>query len=250
WVLLIRQARVAGAGMAMASPTMGLNAPLFLMTWVVMMVAMMLPAASPMILTFHRVQETRRRRQEAFVSTWIFVGGYLLVWTVAGVAAYAGALAAESIGARLALPASAVARIGGAILVAAGLYQLSPLKDRCLTACRSPLSFIMTSWREGAGGAVRMGLAHGMQCLGCCWLLFIILFPLGIMNIAAMIAVTLLVSAEKVLPWGGRAVRATAAALVLYGVAVALYPSALPTFTGSGGMVSPAPGMMARPGPG
>lgn len=234
WVLLIRQAHVAQADMLMSSPTMGLRAPLFLAMWVLMMVAMMFPTAAPMVLTFHRVQQSKRLRREAFVSTWIFVGGYMLVWTLAGVAAYVGALAADLIAEHLALSAPAAARIGGAILVAAGLYQLSPLKDRCLTACRSPLSFIMTSWRDGAGGAVRMGLGHGMQCLGCCWLLFTILFPLGIMNIVAMIAVTLLVSAEKTLPWGRRAAWVTTVALVAYGAVVVVVPRTLPTFVPEG----------------
>jgi predicted metal-binding membrane protein len=99
------------------------------------------------------------------------------------------------------LPETA-ARIGGAVLVAAGLYQLSPLKDLCLSQCRTPVGFIMTSWRDGILGALRMGLRHGAYCLGCCWLLFAILFPLGMMNIAAMAAVTALVFAEKTLPWG------------------------------------------------
>jgi len=219
--------------MAMASPTMGLSAPLFMAIWVVMMVAMMFPATAPMILTFHRVQESKRFRQETFVSTWIFVGGYLLVWALAGVAAHAGALAAEFLAACFALSAAAA---GGIILVAAGLYQLSPLKDRCLAACRSPLSFLMTSWRDGAGGAVRMGLHDGLQCLGCCWLLFVVLFPLGIMNIVAMIAVTLLVFAEKTLPWGRRTARAAAAALAMYGATVVMYPPALPTFAEPAGM--------------
>src|SRR6185437_2031763 len=98
------------------------------------------------------------------------------------------------------------ARIGGGVLIAAGMYQMSPLQRTCLTKCRSPLSWIINSWRDGASGAVRMGIEHGVYCLGCCWLLFVILFPLGIMNIAAMAVVTVIVFAEKTLPWGRSAV--------------------------------------------
>ena len=240
WASLIWQGSSAGSGMAMASPTMGFRAPLFLTIWVVMMVAMMFPAAAPMILTFHRVHESKRRRGEAFVSTWAFVAGYMLVWTLAGVAAYLGALAAERVSARFGLSSAAAARIGGVVLIAAGLYQLTPLKDRCLAKCRTPISFIMTSWRDGVAGALRMGFLHGVYCLGCCWLLFAILFPLGIMNIFAMVAITVLVLAEKTLPWGRRAAGASAAALVLYGAAVVFFPPALPTFVEPGGMAMPS----------
>src|SRR6476646_803569 len=126
WAELVWQGAGGDMNMAMDSPTMGLRAPLFLATWVIMMVAMMFPTAAPMIVTFHKVQAGKRRRGEAFVSTWIFVAAYLLVWTLSGVAAYAGALAAEAVAARAALSPATAARIGGAVLVAAVLYQLTP----------------------------------------------------------------------------------------------------------------------------
>jgi predicted metal-binding membrane protein len=204
WALLVWQGDGADMGMAMASPTMGMRAPLFLTIWVVMMVAMMFPTAAPMILTFHKVQASKRQRGEAFVTTWVFVAAYMLVWTLSGVAAYAGVLAAEAIAVSAALSSVAAARIGGAILVIAGLYQLTPLKDVCLSKCRTPITFILTSWRDGTAGALRMGVLHGAYCLGCCWLLFVILFPLGIMNIAVMAAITFLIFTEKTLPWGAR----------------------------------------------
>ena len=227
WFVVIRQA--SGMGMAMGL-TMGMTAWLFLAMWIVMMVAMMLPAAGPMILTFHQVQVGRRRRGEAFVATWVFVAAYLAVWATSGVAAWLGAVAAERLADGLGLSPRLVARIGGAVIVLAGLYQLSPLKYVCLTKCRTPLAFIMTSWREGIGGAVRMGVAHGAYCLGCCWLLFVILFPLGIMNLAAMAVITLLIVAEKSLPGGRITARVAAGALVLYGAAVLADPRLLPTF--------------------
>jgi len=230
WAVLVMQAGDAAPGMAMTSLTMGMPAAAFLAMWVVMMVAMMFPAAAPMIMTFHRIQSGRRERGEGFVPTWLFVGGYLLVWSLAGVVAYLGAVAAEAIAARWQLSAPAAARIAGVLLVAAGLYQLTPLKNVCLSKCRSPLGFILTSWRNGAGGALRMGLVHGIYCLGCCWLLFAVLFPLGIMNIAAMTMLTLVVFAEKSLPWERTAVYGVAAALIAYGLLVIGMPSALPTF--------------------
>ncbi|MFL5256575.1 MAG: DUF2182 domain-containing protein [Rhodopila sp.] len=239
WALLVWQA--TGTDMDMATPTMGMRAPLFLTVWAVMMVAMMFPTAAPMILTFHKVQASKRARGEAFVSTWVFVAAYLLVWTLSGVAAYAGALATEEVAARTGLSPATAARIGGAVLVVAGAYQLTPLKDLCLAKCRTPIGFIMTSWRDGAVGALRMGLLHGGYCLGCCWLLFVVLFPLGIMNIPAMAVITLIVFAEKTLRRGRLIARGTAAALVVYGTVVMVAPRALPTFMERGGMVMPTP---------
>jgi len=247
WAMLAWPGADANMDMAMGSPTMGLQAPLFLAVWVIMMVAMMFPTAAPMILTFHEVQAARRRRGDAFVATWVFVTAYLLVWAVAGVAAYVGALAAEAVAVRAAMSPATAARIGGVVVVAAGLYQLTPLKDVCLSKCRTPIGFIMTSWRDGAAGALRMGILHGVYCLGCCWLLFVILFPLGIMNIAAMAVVTVIVFAEKTLPWGRLAVRATAAALVVYGMVVIVAPHFLPTFAMAHDMAMPADMPMPKP---
>ncbi|HEX6108185.1 MAG TPA: DUF2182 domain-containing protein, partial [Ktedonobacteraceae bacterium] len=121
------------------------------------------------------------------------------------------------------------ARIGGGVLVLAGLYQLSPLKRSCLAKCRTPLDFILGSWREGYIGSFRMGLEHGLYCLGCCWLLFVIFFPLGMMNVAVLAVVTVLIFAEKSLPLGQRVAQLAALALIAYGVLVVVVPGALPT---------------------
>ncbi|MPZ24363.1 MAG: DUF2182 domain-containing protein [Dehalococcoidia bacterium] len=209
--------------------TMGMEAPLFLATWVVMMVAMMFPTAAPMVLLFNRVHSQRRERGRAFVPTWVFVAGYLVVWSAFGVVAYAGALLGEEAAGRWMWLMDNAARLGGAVLIAAGLYQLSPLKDMCLTKCRMPLTFIMTSWREGYGGALRMGLEHGKYCLGCCWLLFVILFPLGIMNVAAMALVTVLIFMEKAWRFGTQARFAASAVLIGLGALVLANPDLLPT---------------------
>ena len=239
WALLAWQAGAGGdMDMAMNSPTMGMRAPLFLAVWVVMMVAMMFPAAAPMILTFQKLQAGRRRRGETFVATWVFVAAYMLVWALSGVVAYAGAVAAEAIAARTGLSAVAASRIGGAVLILAGLYQLTTLKERCLTKCQTPMGFLMTSWRDGTTGALRMGVLHGLYCLGCCWMLFVILFPLGIMNITAMAVITLVIFGEKTLSWGRPVARATAVALVAYGAVVTVLPRTLPTYMQMGGVVS------------
>jgi len=247
WALLLWQA--AALDMPGMGPTMGLAAPLFLAVWVVMMVAMMFPTAAPMVLIFHQVQAGKRRRGETFVATWVFVAAYLFVWTLAGVVAYGGAVLSERLARSAGLSADAAARIGGALLIVAGLYQLTSLKSLCLSQCRTPIGFIMTSWRDGLGGAVRMGVEHGLYCLGCCWLLFVILFPLGIMNVAAMAVITVLIFAEKAFPWGVRIAQLAAGALVLYGAVVLFVPSALPTFMAgqsaempSGKTNVPAPG--------
>jgi len=239
WTLLVWQwsGMDAGMPMDMYSPTMGMRASLFLAVWMIMMVAMMFPTAAPMILTFHQVQSGKRGRGETFISTWAFVAGYMLVWAVMGVLAFAGAAGAETLTGHVGLSTATAARIGGALLMFAGAYQLSPLKDLCLAKCRTPIGFILTSWRDGQWGAVRMGLQHGLLCLGCCWLLFLALFPLGIMNVAAMAVVTLLIFVEKTLPAGERIAKVSGVALLLYGAVVLVFPQALPTFQAADGMI-------------
>lgn len=227
WVVLLFQSSSSDG--EMMSLTMGMGAPVFIAVWVVMMVAMMFPTAAPMILTFARVQRGKRARQQLAVPTWIFVAAYLVVWTLFGVVAYGGAVTAQGLADRSMWLMDNAARIGGGVLVVAGLYQLSPLKSTCLTKCRTPMQFIMTSWRDGYGGAFRMGVQHGAYCLGCCWLLFVILFPLGVMNVAAMAVLTALIFAEKSLPGGREISLLAAAALVVYGAVVVFVPDALPT---------------------
>jgi predicted metal-binding membrane protein len=227
WAILIWQSAMKD-NMA-TSLTMGLGAALFLSIWVVMMVAMMFPTAAPMILMFARVHADKRQSGKAFVPTWVFVSAYLLLWTLFGVLAYVGAIWVEALAKQLPWLMANAARIGGGVLVMAGLYQLSPLKRSCLARCRTPLDFVLSSWRDGYLGSFRMGLEHGLYCLGCCWLLFVILFPLGMMNVAAMVVVTLLIFAEKSLPIGERIAQLAALALIAYGVLVVVVPSALPT---------------------
>jgi predicted metal-binding membrane protein len=224
WVVVVRQAGMtSGAG-----PTMGMAIPLFLAAWVAMMVAMMFPTAAPMIMMFATVSAGKRQRGQPFVPTWIFVSSYLVVWLGFGALAYVVAVGADGLSQRSMWLMGNAARLGGLLLLAAGAYQLSPLKNLCLAKCRSPLSFILTSWHDGHAGAVWMGLKHGAYCLGCCWLLFAILFPLGIMNIAVMVALTLLIFAEKTLPVGPIIGRVAGIGLIGYGTLVIFVPHVLP----------------------
>jgi predicted metal-binding membrane protein len=155
---------------------------------------------------------------------------------VSGIVAYALALAGDELAEQSMWLMDNAARIGGVVLIAAGLYQLSPLKNVCLSKCRSPISFILNSWRDGYGGSFRMGLEHGVYCLGCCWLLFVILFPLGMMNIAVLAGITALIFAEKSTAWGRQIATLAAIALIAYGALVILVPEALPMMMDDEGM--------------
>lgn len=218
-----RQAMPTGLGLSM-----GMGAPLFIGMWTVMMAAMMFPASAPMILTFSTLQARKREAGRPFVPVSVFVTSYLAVWAAFGVVAFAFAAgvdrAAESSGwLTMQWP-----RIAGALLVAAGVYQLTALKDVCLGKCRTPFDFLLHHWRDGRAGAFVMGLQHGLYCLGCCWLLFVILIPLGVMNLAAMLTVTVLVFSEKVLPHARATARVAGVGLVVYGAVVIGHPGALP----------------------
>lgn len=225
WVVFLNQARQPTAmGHAMGPDlTMGGSWPLFLAMWVAMMVAMMFPAAAPMVVMYGRM----RRSDPLSVS--LFTGTYIALWFAFGTVAYLLSALVEAGARRSDWVAMNWGRAGGALLLIAGIYQLTPLKDICLRQCRTPLSFVMTHWCEGRKGAVRMGLAHGMYCVGCCWLLFLILVPLGVMNVAAMVAVAALVFSEKVIPRGRGIGLAAAVMLMLYGAAVIVQPALLPT---------------------
>jgi predicted metal-binding membrane protein len=226
WGLLIWQAAMMNKK-AMGL-TMGMGAMLFVVLWVVMMIAMMFPTAAPMILMFRTVYANKRQLRQLFVPTWIFVSAYLLVWSLCGVLAYILAVGIEQLAAQSMWLMENATRFSAIVLIAAGLYQLSPLKRICLSKCRTPLQFILTSWRDGYGGAFRMGLEHGIYCLGCCWLLFALLFPLGIMNVAVMAILTVLIFAEKSLPIGRQLSLVAGVGLITYGVLVMILPSVLP----------------------
>jgi predicted metal-binding membrane protein len=192
------------AGMKMSGPDMhawsaSTLVPLFLM-WVEMMVAMMTPSAAPMILTFAAVNRKRLEQERPFVPTGIFLLGYLAVWATFSALIAVAQWILHSTALLSPMMVSTSPLLGGALLVAAGIFQWTPLKNTCLTHCRSPLSFLLTGWREGRRGAFVMGLKHGAYCTGCCWFLMALLFVVGVMNIWWVAAISILVLLEKVAP--------------------------------------------------
>lgn len=205
----------AMAAMAMTpQPWNWTTAWLALVMWSVMMAAMMLPSASPMVLLVARTPGSSSLR------TALFVLGYLTVWSLFSSAATAlqGALQALRL---LSDSGLGDPLLAGGVLIGAGVYQWTPLKGRCLEHCRSPLAFMLSHWRPGPSGAWRLGLVHGAYCVGCCWLLMLLLFVSGVMNLLWAAALAVLVLLEKVLPGGRWVARAAGAALVVWGVAIA-----------------------------
>lgn len=168
--------------------------------WSVMMVAMMLPSASPMILTYSRIYQARAGRGMATVPAWLFTAGYLLVWMACAVALATGQWALYERG----MLSSAMGHVdplpGGGLLVLAGVFQFSALKQACLSKCRSPMGFMMTQWREGTIGTLVMGVRLGAYCTGCCWALMLLMFVGGVMSLAWMAALAAFFLAEKRLP--------------------------------------------------
>ena len=202
------------SGMDMGPNTDPGSLGFFTGVWVLMMAAMMFPSAAPMVAVYARVSRPAR----APGATVVFVAGYLVTWALAGVLGWSLAVAARDSGA---ISWDDGGRyVVAAILVGAALYQLTPLKDRCLTHCRSPISFVLNHWRPGRAGALRMGTAHGAWCVGCCWALMASLFALGVMSLAWMVVVAILIAGEKLLPWKAAANRGIALLLLTLGVAV------------------------------
>lgn len=195
----------------------------FVVAWAAMMTAMMFPSVAPMLLLFQTMATRRKATGAAHVPTWIFALGYLAVWTAIGVAAWV----LIQVGSDLVSWMSVTGRETwaplalGTVLVVAGLYQFTPLKNACLRQCQSPIGFVMSHWRDGPQGALRMGFVHGAYCLGCCWALFAVLVATGVMSLAWMLLLTLVVTAEKLLPAGPRVPQAIGVAFLAVGIWVA-----------------------------
>jgi predicted metal-binding membrane protein len=205
----------------------------FLITWVVMMTAMMFPSVGPMVAMYVSIHRGRRRKAMAAEQGAVafFVAGYLLVWTTAGVLAYLGVKAGARLGGSSVTWAHGGRWIAAGILFGAAVYEVTPLKQACLTRCRSPLSFVLTSWRSGRIGALQMGVRHGAWCLGCCWALMAALFALGVMSLAWMAVIGALIAIEKLLPWRRFGVGATTAVLLTLAAGVAFAPEHVPGLT-------------------
>ncbi len=186
--------------------------------WTVMMAGMMLPSAAPTILLYGALVRKNGARGTVLPSVWIFAGAYLLVWAAFSVAATLLQALLER--ASLLTPAMAAASTGlsAFALVAAGLYQLTPLKRTCLNKCRNPLEFFITRWRPGPGGAFRMGLEHGAYCVGCCWALMLLLFVAGVMNLAWVALIAAFVFVEKLFPASVLVSRIASGMLILAGI--------------------------------
>ncbi|MGH7935098.1 MAG: DUF2182 domain-containing protein [Candidatus Binataceae bacterium] len=224
WLYLVRMPMAPsdlgafGARVATVMPPGWAQVWLTFMMWAVMMVAMMLPSASPMVMTYARIAHGRQRTAPWHV--WLFALGYVAVWMIFSVVATAVQDGLQ----RLAIVTNALTvapLVGGIILVAAGVYQFTPLKEACLGKCRSPIGFFMTEWRDGARGALAMGFKHGALCVGCCWMLMVLLFVAGVMNLLWIAAISVFVLLEKAIPYRRAITNATGAALIILGAAVA-----------------------------
>ncbi|HEV7679090.1 MAG TPA: DUF2182 domain-containing protein [Candidatus Dormibacteraeota bacterium] len=203
----------------------------FLGVWVVMMAAMMFPSVSPTVALYSRM--TRRRGLDRPL---LFAGAYLVVWSGAGLLAYGIFQAGRHwSGAGLAWDAGGRWLAGG-ILAAAALYELTPLKDACLSKCRSPLAFLLGSWRDGRSGAMQMGARHAAWCVGCCWALMAALFALGVMSLVWMAFVAALITVEKTLPWRRPVTWTTAAILLALGITLMVSPHSVPGLVVPSGM--------------
>jgi predicted metal-binding membrane protein len=227
WVylfLVARDMRPTGSPpMAMAMPQMQswgvVELLLLLAMWTAMMVAMMVPSAAPLILLFARADRQKTMTGTA-ASAAMLIAGYLIVWTgfsVLATLATWGLLSAALLSPMLVSTSSI---LGGALLVAAGVFQLTSLKNACLTRCRSPMSFLMAEWRNGQWGAFVMGLKHGAYCVGCCWMLMALLFVAGVMNLLWVAAIAAFVLIEKVAPKGELIGRAAGVVLIMVGGAL------------------------------
>jgi len=198
----------------------------FLGVWVVMMAAMMLPSVAPTVALYSRMTRSR-----APLAPLVFTSGYLLTWAAAGLLAFAVAGLIGGLFGEQLMWEHAGRWVAGGILLAAALYELTPLKDICLRRCQSPLGYLLGAWRGGLSGAVRMGAKHGAWCVGCCWALMAALFALGVMSIAGMAFVAALIAAEKLLPWRRAVTYGTAVILLVLAVLLVAAPHAIPGLT-------------------
>jgi predicted metal-binding membrane protein len=203
-------------GMAEEGQAASMTLPLFLGMWVTMMVAMMFPSVAPMVIIYSRFSAIRNQSRGA---TAVFVGGYLLAWSLVGLLAFGVYMGSSVLIGTLSPRESAV--VGGGALMLAGAYQLTRYKTVCLRHCRTPLDF-MLHWRSGRRGGLHMGLHHGLFCLGCCWGLMLVLLTVGVMNLIWMALVAAVIFIEKVLPFGWATARVVGIVLVGLGITLAV----------------------------
>jgi predicted metal-binding membrane protein len=227
----VTDGRMAGMDTGPGTDLGGLG--FWITAWVVMMAAMMFPSIAPMVLMQARIEEGRRRqgKKSEVGTTTAFVCGYLVTWAAVGLIGYAIIELCQALSLDFLSWDRAGPYVAGGVTVGAALYQLTPLKDACLRRCRNPMMFLLTSWRPGRAGALRMGLEHGGWCVGCCWGLMAALFALGVMNVGWMVFVAALIATEKLLPWKAVANRGIAVLLVVLGLGVAFAADDVPGLT-------------------
>ena len=212
--------KAADSLMATGTWTVGYAVVIFLMWWV-MMFGMMLPSAAPLLLLFARMM--RKEKGAPYVPTGVFALGYVVMWAAFSAIATGAQWGLEASGLLSGIMVGTSAVLAAALLIAAGVWQLTPLKNACLRHCRSPIGFLSAHWRPGRTGAFRMGLVHGAFCLGCCWFLMALLFYGGVMNLYWIIGLALYILIEKLLPAGVRIGQLTGVALIAWGAVLLFY---------------------------
>lgn len=219
WIDAARMASMPGnhAGMSMTSALTVESLALTFVMWSVMMVAMMLPSATPAILLYQSIVAKNREAGSTLPSTGIFAAGYLTTWTAFSLAAAILHAALQAIGFLTPMMVSASAWLSGGILILAGTYQWLPLKEACLLKCQAPLPFLLFHWRPGSVGTFRLGALHGLFCVGCCWALMLLLFTAGVMNLLWVALISGFVFVEKLLPSGKLVGRLAGIGLILAG---------------------------------
>jgi predicted metal-binding membrane protein len=203
--------------MAGVQPWTATEFGLRLAMWAVMMAAMMVPTAAPMTLLYAAVARKAAAQHNPPAPTFVFVAGYLAMWTIFSLVAAIAQHALDQAALLSPMMSSRSALFGAALLIAAGVYQLTPLKNACLRNCRAPAHFLSRYWRSGKFGAFRMGLRLGAYCVGCCWILMGLLFVGGVMNLLWIAAIAIFVLLEKTIPFGDVSRRFAGAAMILVG---------------------------------
>ncbi|WP_169542880.1 DUF2182 domain-containing protein [Sneathiella aquimaris] len=220
-VMIADMSAIPGMSAMMMNPAMLDPLQLFglFLMWAIMMAAMMLPTAAPMIIAYARMQMVDRNNGAGWMPVFMFSGGYVVAWAgFSLVAAVMQAGLTEFSAMSPMMMKVAAGPIAGTIVIITGIYQFTPLKQSCLRQCQSPISFLMTRWKNGSRGALRMGLSHGLFCVGCCWALMGLLFVTGIMNTGWIIAITAYVLIEKIVPSPQRLSKPIGAVLIAAGL--------------------------------
>ena len=229
WLYLFNMAADMDA-MHLAMPDMSVKAwdmsyalMMFLM-WSIMMVGMMLPSVIPAVLIYQGIVRKAASEGKTITPTWIFTGGYLLMWVLFSILACAAQWALDHAALLSPMMVSTSSTLGAALLICAGIYQWLPLKNACLRHCRSPIEFLSSHWQTGNKGALIMGARHGLYCLGCCWVLMSLLFLGGVMNLLWIALITVFVLIEKLLPYGDIGGKLIGLIMVVSGLTMIVVP--------------------------